>query len=226
MIAAPVNDRTCLGAITEQVRRAVTGTDVDRSLEALARELGSTAALVRWIRDLPQRDDAGQPADGPKVDACTPVQRLRLPTWDPNCVERAALYLGVAELIDPRPRRQLATEVNPAGNLHTFPVEDGARVVLDPIAAPTFAALGSAGPRNGVGPVGFSLADLDRALRVAARAARKVGPELAPAAAGLALASWGLPPSAVWPIEATLRRAGLTLGVDRVEAIRKVAGSG
>lgn len=219
MIAPPVNDQTCLGAITDRVVRAVTGPDPDRSLVALAHELGSTAALVRWIRELPQRDDLGQPSDGPKVDVCTPVQRLRLPTWDPNCVERAALYLAVAELLDPRPRRQLATEINPAGNLHTFPVEDGQRIVLDQVIPPTFAALGAAAPRNG-GP-SFSLSDLDRVLRVAARAARKVAPELAPAAAGLALASWGLPPGAVWSLEATLRRAGLTLGVDPATVSRR-----
>ncbi len=37
----------------------------------------------------------------------------------------------MAELIDPRPVRQLATLDTPIG-LHTFPVEDGAPVILDP----------------------------------------------------------------------------------------------
>ncbi len=46
-------------------------------------------------------------------------------------MERAATFLAVAELIDPRPVRQLATLDTPVG-LHTFPVENGAPVILDP----------------------------------------------------------------------------------------------
>jgi hypothetical protein len=46
-------------------------------------------------------------------------------------VERAALFCAVAELIDPHPVRQLATLDTPVG-LHTFPVENGAPVILDP----------------------------------------------------------------------------------------------
>jgi hypothetical protein len=46
-------------------------------------------------------------------------------------VERAALYIAVGELIDPEPTRQLATLDTPAG-LHTFPVENGAPIILDP----------------------------------------------------------------------------------------------
>jgi len=46
-------------------------------------------------------------------------------------VERAALYLGASELIDPTAVRQLATLDTPLG-LHTFPVENGAPVILDP----------------------------------------------------------------------------------------------
>ena len=46
-------------------------------------------------------------------------------------VERAALYLGVAELIDPVPMRQLATLDFDWGR-HTFPIEYGAPVILDP----------------------------------------------------------------------------------------------
>jgi hypothetical protein len=80
---------------------------------------------------LPQRDDFGTPGDGPKVEACQPVQRLRIPAPDPNCFERSALYLGVAELIDPYPVRQLATLDFDWGR-HTFPIENGAPVMLDP----------------------------------------------------------------------------------------------
>ena len=91
----------------------------------------TTAGLAAWIRSLPQRDDDGDKHDGPKVETCEPPQRLRLPAEDPNCVERAALYLAAGELIDPRPVRQLATLDTPMG-LHTFPVENGAPIILDP----------------------------------------------------------------------------------------------
>lgn len=46
-------------------------------------------------------------------------------------VERAALYVAVAELIDATAPRQLATVDTPLG-LHTFPVENGIPVILDP----------------------------------------------------------------------------------------------
>lgn len=46
-------------------------------------------------------------------------------------VERAGRYLGAAELIEPGPVRRLATKDTTHG-LHTFPVEDGEPVVLDP----------------------------------------------------------------------------------------------
>ena len=46
-------------------------------------------------------------------------------------VERASTYIAVAELIDARPVRQLATLDTPIG-LHTFPIENGAPIILDP----------------------------------------------------------------------------------------------
>ena len=129
MIGLPVNDQACLGQITEVVADLVRRGDP--VVEDLAARYPTKRALVGWIRSLPQRDDEGEPGDGPKVDACRPPQRLRLPAPDPNCVERAALYLAVAELLDPRPVRQLATIDTPAGR-HTLPVERGEPVVLDP----------------------------------------------------------------------------------------------
>jgi hypothetical protein len=123
------NDLTCLGSITEVVAEFVQRRDP--LLVDLAAQHPTTEGLAAWIRSLPQRDDEGSPDDGPKVDACQPVQRLRIPAPDPNCVERAALYLGVAELIDPSPVRQLATLDFDWGR-HTFPIESGAPVVLDP----------------------------------------------------------------------------------------------
>ncbi|MFT3693834.1 MAG: hypothetical protein QM831_11875 [Kofleriaceae bacterium] len=129
MIGIPFNDLRCLGSITEVIAELVT--NQDELLEEIAAKHDNSESLANWIRSLPQRDDDGDEDDGPKVEECKPPQRLRIPAPDPNCVERAALYLGVAELIDPKPVRQLATLDTPIG-LHTFPVENGAPVILDP----------------------------------------------------------------------------------------------
>ena len=129
MIGLPFNDLRCLGSITEVIAELVK--NGDPVIEEIAAKHRTTASLAAWIRTLPQRDDDGDPQDGPKEEACDPPQRLRIPAEDPNCVERSALYIAVAELIDPVPVRQLATLDTPVG-LHTFPVESGAPVVLDP----------------------------------------------------------------------------------------------
>jgi hypothetical protein len=130
VIGKPHNDGACLGAITAEVASMVERREPE--LVAIADEKGSVDALARWIRALPQRDDTGLPCDGPKVDACRPPQRLRVPADDPNCVERSALYVAVAELIDPTAVRRLAT-VDTPGGLHTFPTENGEPVILDPL---------------------------------------------------------------------------------------------
>ena len=129
MIGLPFNDHKCLGSITEVVAELVA--TEDPVIVELAHNHRTTEGLVKYIRSLPQRDDDGERRDGPKVEACEPPQRLRIPAEDPNCVERAALYVAVAEFIDPRATRQLATLDTPMG-LHTFPVENGAPVILDP----------------------------------------------------------------------------------------------
>ena len=129
MIGLPFNDHKCLGSITEVVAELVA--TEDPVIVELAHQHRTTEGLVNYIRSLPQRDDDGERRDGPKVEACEPPQRLRIPAEDPNCVERAALYVAVAEFIDPRATRQLATLDMPMG-LHTFPVENGAPVILDP----------------------------------------------------------------------------------------------
>ena len=129
MIGVPFNDLRCLGSITEVVAELVTNRD--EVIGGIAAKHETTESLANWIRTLPQRDDDGERGDGPKVDECKPPQRLRIPAENPNCVERAALYLAVGEMIDPRPARQLATLDTPIG-LHTFPVENGAPIILDP----------------------------------------------------------------------------------------------
>ena len=146
MIGLPFNDRRCLGQITEVIAELVDHRD--ELLVQLANEHKTTDALVAAIRALPQRDDVGEEADGPKADACEPPQRLRIPAPDPNCVERAAWYIAEAELIDPGPTRQLATLDTPIG-LHTFPVENGAPVILDPRVQRNGLDLGLARARPG-----------------------------------------------------------------------------
>jgi len=129
VIGLPLNDAECLGAITELIAELVENRD--EVIVQLAAQHPTTDSFQGWLRGLPQRDDLGRADDGPKVEACSPPQRLRIAPADPNCVERAALYLGVAEMIDPRPVRQLGTMDTPIG-LHTFPIENGAPVILDP----------------------------------------------------------------------------------------------
>ena len=129
MIGLPFNDLRCLGSITEVIAELVK--TQDPVIVDIASKHPTTESLAAWIRTLPQRDDDGETKDGPKVEACDPPQRLRIPAPDPNCVERSALYIAVAELIDPDANRQLATLDTPIG-LHTFPIEDGAPVILDP----------------------------------------------------------------------------------------------
>jgi hypothetical protein len=129
VIGLPFNDLRCLGSITEVIAELVK--HEDEVLAEIAAKHTTTASLAAWIRTLPQRDDQGEPEDGPKVDVCEPPQRLRIPAPDPNCLERAALYVSVAELIDAEPVRQLATLDTPIG-LHTFPIENGAPIILDP----------------------------------------------------------------------------------------------
>jgi len=132
VIAAPHNDRQCLDAITAEIRARLESGDPE--LTALAAEHEDTDSLVDYIQGLPQRDDTGSPCDGPKVEACRPAQRLRLPTETPNCVERSALYIALAEMIDPGPVRRLAT-VNTPNGMHTFPTQDGEPVILDPMVS-------------------------------------------------------------------------------------------
>jgi len=127
VIAEPLNDAECLSKLTAIAKEGTSAPDV----KALAARFANTRELVRWIRGLPQRDDTGNADDGPRV-VCDVGQRARLVSEDPNCVERAILYLAVAEVLDPEPVRQLATVDVSATMRHTFPVENGDPVVLDP----------------------------------------------------------------------------------------------
>jgi len=127
VIGRPLNDRACLGKLSELARAATDDADVRQ----LAARFQTPRELAAYLRTLPQRNDVGDPDDGPKI-ACAPPQRARLLPRDPNCFERTLAYLAVAEVIDPAPLRQGATFRFPGGR-HTFPVEDGeVPVQLDP----------------------------------------------------------------------------------------------
>jgi hypothetical protein len=141
MIGLPYNDLECLEAISEVVRQLVEAQD--RVLVDLAKQYPTTGALVQHMRQLPQRDDNGERRDGPRVQECTPTQRLRFGAQDPNCVERAALFIGVEELRDPGPIRQLATIDTEIG-MHTLPLVYGHPVLLDPRVDAEMAELGLA----------------------------------------------------------------------------------
>jgi len=127
VIGEPLNDTVCLTKISGEIVRAIESDPVVRNL---ARQFATTEGLSAHLRSLPQRNDVGDEGDGPRVP-CDVSQRLRFGPPDPNCVERSATYLAVGELIDPSAHRQLATIDTPLGR-HTFPVEDGEPVNLDP----------------------------------------------------------------------------------------------
>ncbi len=129
MIGLPYNDHQCLGAITQILATMVA--EGDPVLLELAAQYPTTRELVDYIRSLPQRDDLGDPKDGPRVHACSPPQRVRIGAEDPNCVERGALLVAVEEINRPQHTYQLATVDTPVG-LHTFPLIDGKPIVLDP----------------------------------------------------------------------------------------------
>lgn len=129
MIAAPMNDHACLGPTTDLIVAELDARNP--TILDLAARFDDTDDLAAWFRTLPQRDDDGDPADGPKVAACRPPQRLDFTNPSPNCFERSASWTAAAELIDPARVYRLATVSTPNG-LHTFPTRDGAPVVLDP----------------------------------------------------------------------------------------------
>lgn len=146
MIGEPLNDRRCLGQISQRAA------DARRSPEVLqlARGLADTSELVAHIRRLPQRDDSGEGQEPPTI-ACDVPQRVRLLPRDPNCVERSLAYLAVAEAIDPVPLRQLAMVEFPDGGRHVYPVENDLEVVLDPTVPRNALAAGLFRLRNALG---------------------------------------------------------------------------
>jgi hypothetical protein len=129
VIVPPLNDRPCLGTVTEFARGLII--EHREELSAIASQFATTHELAWWIRQKPQVDDYGIPGEGPKVNACRPPQRLRVLSKAPNCFERTVDYVVLAELIDPGPKRAMVT-INTSNGKHTLPVEDDQAVVLDP----------------------------------------------------------------------------------------------
>ena len=129
MIGLPYNDYPCLGAISKTVAAMVR--EQDPALLDLADTYRTRSEVIDYIRSLPQRDDLGDPADGPRIHACEPPQRLEIPSLAPNCVERTALAIALLEINHPAHTYQMATVDTPIG-LHTFPLADGKPIVLDP----------------------------------------------------------------------------------------------
>ncbi len=83
MIAAPLNDHACLGPTTDPIVAEVAAENP--TIADLAARFTNADDLAAWFRTLPQRDDDGDPADGPKVAACRPPQRLQFDNSAPNC---------------------------------------------------------------------------------------------------------------------------------------------
>lgn len=173
MIGLPFgdNDTTCLSAASLQAAELVE--QRDPLMVEYAQQFHTKEEAWAHIRALPQRDDEGIPDDGPKLDACEPVQRLRIPADDPNCFERAVLGMIVGEFLDPVPVRQLATLEFPWGR-HTIMLENGLPIVLDPkvpldeLERGVSTGLASNAPElPGVDPVGAEPAgdDPDPAMR-------------------------------------------------------------
>lgn len=161
MIALPYNDLECLGPASQV---AATMVHQDAALRELASKYRTIPEVIAYIQSLPQRDDTGNPDDGPRLYQCDPDQRLRagetlLGTPDnpverpmPNCFERALLFIQLSELIAPENTYQLATVQTKAG-LHTFPLVNGKAIVLDPDVTQECLDCGLA--LNSSGPVGI-----------------------------------------------------------------------
>ena len=142
MLLPALNDKPCLELLHDHVR-AFIQTPMGR---ALAARFSSVEELIEYIRNLDQRDDLGDPDDGPRLP-CEVSARARFNPEDPHCLERSILYHIVAEQIDPETLRTTASLVMDNG-WHTFPVEirDGRPqvVVLDPYSPPVNAMLATA----------------------------------------------------------------------------------
>src|SRR5262245_35577631 len=146
MIGLPFNDLACLGAMSQIAASMVD--EGDSALLELAAKYPTQQHAADSLRSRPQRDDLGDPADGPRVHECEPPQRLVLDGDSPNCVERSIIFTIVQEINHPENTYQLATVDTPIG-LHTFPLVNGKPIVLDPRVTPECLECGLAISQSG-----------------------------------------------------------------------------
>ena len=148
---SPLNDKVCLAFAIAEAKRLARRPEFRRFVA----QFRTSKELIRYIRSLEQRDDLGDPDDGPRIP-CEVSQRLRYNPKDPNCFERAVIFLAAAEILDPKLERTLASLVLDRG-WHTFPVEliDGRPYVvnLDPVGPPNNTMLATAYKASKISPV-------------------------------------------------------------------------
>lgn len=170
MILPPLNDTHCLDKGHHTAEQLAGHPAV---IEA-ANSFNSTAELAAYFRSRPQKLDFGDPNDGPRI-ACVPSQRLRLLPGSFNCFEATVNYLALAEAMDPSTPRTSCT-IRVGKGYHTFPVERGLAVILDPQPPPRNAidaGLYECQRRQGLRPSLIEAQESHRWLiRVAANAAQ------------------------------------------------------
>jgi len=170
MITAPLNDTECLELVHAKAR----GFAANAVLVDFAHAFDSPEEIAAFLRTRPLELDVGDPLDGPRI-ACVPSQRLRLLPDGVNCMESSFHYLGLADIIDPSTPRTSCT-IRVGDVYHTFPVERGQPVILDPEAPPRNAfeaGVYTCERRNGLRPAIVQLGEARTWLvRVAANAAR------------------------------------------------------
>lgn len=130
MILPSINDHHCLGQVLDRVKRMA----VQSAIIELANRFRSPRELAAYLRTRPQQLDFGDPGDGPRI-ACVPSQRLRFLPPAYNCLEGTANYLTIAEAMDPSTPRTACT-IRVGTGYHTFPIENGRAVILDPAPPP------------------------------------------------------------------------------------------
>lgn len=170
MILPPLNDRECLDLLHEEVRRRVR----HPVYVGLAQAFHTPEEIAAFIRSRPLELDHGSPLDGPRL-ACIPSQRLRHLPEGINCFESTAMYMPLAEIIDPSTPRTSCT-IRVGRGYHTFPVDQGQAVILDPELPPRNAmdaGIYTCQRRNGLRPTILQAGEARPwLLRVAANAAR------------------------------------------------------
>lgn len=116
MIGRAVNDSECLNQLLDRAR------ELRNSATArnLADGMRSPVDMARLLRGLPQRNDDGTGTE--EGIHCDTLQRLRNWPDDPNCFERTAMFVAVADRLAPDEKWSAVTVENRNGGRHTQPV--------------------------------------------------------------------------------------------------------